>query len=185
MAFRELKRLDGRQRGLLQDWEAWLKQADKLYGRFLDDVGDSPFLYHEVASVGFLASAAAMAGFVPLAEYEVIKRGRNDKRTRVDGRADLWFSSGQRSYSFECKRAYFSATKKNLSDMLTHAKDDIACIQRDESHYAAGCLLARVRDAKRVEIYEQFAQSDEVDFAYHIGPDGEEGAYLYFSLNCD
>ncbi|WP_234181014.1 hypothetical protein [Sphingopyxis sp. NFH-91] len=182
MAFRELKRYDGRQRGLLQDWEAWLEQADKLYDRFLGDVGDSPFLFHEVASVGFLASAAAMAGFVPLAEYAVIKRGRNDKRTRVDGRADLWISSGSRSYSFECKRAYFSATRKNLGNMLEHAKKDIACIQGDESHYAAGCVLARVRDAKRIDLYEQFAQSDEVDLAYHIGPEGEEGAYIYFSL---
>src|SRR3546814_13756400 len=97
MAFRELKRYDGRQRGLLQDWEAWLEQADKLYDRFLGDVGDSPFLFHEVASVGFLASAAAMAGFVPLAAYAVIKRGRNDKRTRVDGRDARWIRSGSRS----------------------------------------------------------------------------------------
>jgi hypothetical protein len=182
MALREIKRYDGRQRGLLRDWKAWLTQADKLYGRFLGEVGDSPFVYHEVASVGFLASSAAMAGFVPLAEYEVIKRGQHDKRTRVDGRADLWFSSGSRFYSFECKRAYFSATRKNLTDMLVHAKKDIACIQREEYHYAAGCLLARVRDAKRIEIYEEFAKSDEVDLAYHIRPEGEEGAYLYFSL---
>jgi hypothetical protein len=76
-------------RGLLQDWEAWLREADKLYDRFLGDVGDPPFFYHEVASVGLLASAAVMAGFVPPAEYAAIKRGRNDKRTRVDGRADL------------------------------------------------------------------------------------------------
>lgn len=185
MAFRELKRYDGRQRGLLQDWEAWLTQADILYDRFLETVGDSPFVYHEVASVGFLASSAAMAGFVPLAEYEVIKRGRNDKRTRVDGRADLWFSSGPRFYSFECKRAHFSATRKNLADMMSLAVKDIACIQREEYHYAAACLLARVRDAERTEIYEDFAQSDDVDFAYHIGPEGAEGAYIFFSLVCD
>src|SRR3546814_20238307 len=100
MAFRELKRYDGRQRGLLQDWEAWLEQADKLYDRFLGDVGDSPFLFHEVASVGFLAPAAAMAGFVPLADYAVIKRGRNDQRTRGDSRAVPWSSSGSASSSF-------------------------------------------------------------------------------------
>jgi hypothetical protein len=66
--------------------------------------------------------------------------------------------------------------------MLEHARKDTACIPGDDPHYAAGCLLARFRDAKRIELYEQFAGSDEVDLAYHIGPEGEEGAYLYFSL---
>lgn len=83
MAFEMLKRGDGRRRGLTEDWNNWLEQADDLYDRFLARVGDSPFTYHEVASSGFLASAAALAGFIPLAEYEIIKRGKVDRRTRV------------------------------------------------------------------------------------------------------
>jgi len=131
MTYERLKGGDGRRRGLLADWDKWLINADDLYCRFLDRVGDSPFLYHEVASVGFLASAAAMAGFTPLAEYEVIKRGRDDKRARVDGRADFWFSSEERAYSFEFKRAYVAATTKNLSNVRAGATQDIACIQRE------------------------------------------------------
>ena len=125
-----------------------------------------------------------MAGFTPLSEYEVIKRGREDKRARVDGRADLWFSSGSRAYSFEFKRAYTAATSKNLLEVLTVASDDIACISRDEYHYAAGGLIARVRDEHRQDTYTRFAESDAVDLAYHIGPDGENGAFIFFKLSC-
>jgi hypothetical protein len=156
--------------------------ADKLYCRFLDRVGDSPFLYHEIASVGFLASAAAMAGFTPLAEYEVIKRGRDDKRARVDGRADFWFSSEGRAYSFEFKRAYVAATERNLSNVLAGAIEDVACIQREEYHYAAGGLIARVGDKNRWNVYREFADSDKVDVAYRIGPEGQDGAFLFFKL---
>lgn len=184
MALERLKTCDGRLRGLLGDWDAWLEQADVLYLRFLDRVGDSPFLYHEVASVGFLASAAAMAGFTPLTEYEVVKRGRDDKRARVDGRADFWFSSGPRAYSFEFKRAYVAATARSLANVMRSASDDIACIQRDEYHYAAGAQIARVRDPHRIDTYVDFAKSELVDLAYHLGPDGEDGAFLFFKLAC-
>lgn len=134
MSYELIKCSDGRKHGLLGNWERWLSKADDLYCRFLDRTGDSPFLYHEVASVGFLASAAAMAGFIPLAEYEIIKRGHDDKRARVDGRADFWFASDDRAYSFEFKRALVAATPSNLSDGLGSAYRDIARIQRDEYH---------------------------------------------------
>jgi hypothetical protein len=179
---KQLKRCDGRLKGLLDDWDAWMTEADKLYSRFLDRLEASPFAYHEVASVGFLASAAVMAGFVSLAEYEIIKRGRHDKRTKGDGRADLWFHTGRRAYSFEFKRAYFSATNKNLTESLETAADDIACIYRDEYHYAAGGVLARVRDPHRLDMYNAFALSDGVDLSYRLGPDDAEGAFLYFKL---
>lgn len=184
MALQVLKRGDGRRRGLISDWDHWLHHADALYMRFLDRVGESPFTYHEVASTGFLASAAALAGFIPLAEYEVTKRGKADRRTKVDGRADLWFAAPERAYSFELKRAWLAATPGNLRERLTAAADDIACISRDEYHYAAGLLIAKVRDVHRRSIYESVAQDDGVDLSYRIGPDGEEGAYLYFKLAC-
>ncbi len=179
---RTLKLCDGRKRSLIQDWEAWLTAADDLYIRFFERTGDSPFYYHEVASVGFLASAAAIAGFIPLNEYEIIKKGAADKRTRGDGRADLWFDSGRRCYSFEAKRAYLSATMKNLAEVMYSAHKDVACIDRNEYHDAAGLLIARVRDSHREDTYLRFAESDAVDLAYRIGPEGAEGAYLYFKL---
>jgi hypothetical protein len=173
---------DGRRKALLADWNKWMGSADELYGRFLDRVRHSPFYYHEVASTGFLAAAAAMAGFVPLAEYEILKRGRDDARTKSDGRADLWFSGGRLCYSFEMKRAYLSATRKNLSAVLNEAARDIGCIGRDEYHYGAGCLITRIRDVERMQIYREFAQCDEVDICFRIGPDGEDGAFLFFQL---
>jgi len=181
MSFECLKG-DLRRKGLHADWELWLRAADELYLRFLERAGESPFYFHEVASVGFLASASAIAGFLPLAEYEIIKRAQHDKRIKVDGRADLWFDSGARCYSFEFKRAHVAATSKNLTDVLKQASGDIACINRDEYHYAAGGLLARVRDPHREDVYRAFAASDDVDFAYRIGPKGENGAFLYFTL---
>lgn len=184
MTLKVLKHGDGRRRGLISDWDAWMRQADALYMRFLDRVGESPFGYHEVAATGFLASAAAMAGFIPLAEYEIIKRGKADRRTRSGGRADLWFASPERAYSFEVKRAWLAATPGNLRERLNAAADDIGCIQEDEYHYAAGLLITKVRDVHRAPTYEALAQDDAVDLAYRIGPDGEEGAYLYFKLTC-
>jgi hypothetical protein len=179
-----LKHGDGRRRGLIADWDEWLGHADHLYMRFLDRVGESPFTYHEVAATGFLASAAALAGFIPLAEYEITKRGKLDRRTRALGRADLWFASPQRAYSFEVKRAWLAATPANLRERLTAAADDIGCIPEDEYHYGAGLLITKVRDAHRRPTYELLAQDEAVDLAYRIGPDGEEGAYLYFKLAC-
>jgi len=182
MAMEVLKRGDGRRRGLIADWDLWLSQADKLYDRFLTRVGESPFYFHEVASSGFLASAAAMAGFVPLAEYEIVKRAKADRRVKADGRADLWFSTPERAYSFELKRAWLAATQGNLAAALEAAADDIARIPREEYHHAAGVLITRVRDTHREPTYRAFAEADGVDLAYRIGPVGENGAYLFFRL---
>jgi hypothetical protein len=173
---------DGRRHGLIEDWDRWLSKADKLYERFLDQVGVSPFYFNEVASSGFLASAAAVAGFVPLSEYEIDKRSKVDRRVKVHGRADLWFSSRKRAYSFELKRAWLSATVVNLTTVLQEAVKDIKCIPKGEYHYAAAGLITRVRDAGRKSTYEAFAESGDVDLAYRIGPDGEDGAYLFFKL---
>lgn len=183
MSLEVLKRGDGRRRGLVHDWNRWLRHADALYNRFFDQVNESPFYFHEVASTGFLASAAAMAGFVPLAEYEIIKRKQADRRIKVDGRADLWFSTADRAYSFELKRARLAVTPGNLRAGLKAASKDVACIQRDEYHYAAGLLIARVGNTARESIYKEFAETDEVDLAYRIGPAGENGAYLFFNLS--
>ena len=117
-------------------------------------------------------------------EYEIIK---GDRQAKGAGRADLWFDNGARGssaccYSFEAKRAWLAATPSNLQTSLASAYSDIARIDPKEFHYAAGLLLTRVRDVERIDTYEAFAQSDNVDLAYHIGPDGVDGAYLFFRL---
>ena len=173
---------DGRRRGLLSDWEKWLRQADKLYSRFLTRTEESPFCYHEIASVGFLASAAAIAGYLPFAEYDIVKRSKYDRAANVNGRADLWFDADPRCYSFEFKRAWLAASIENLTDVMQEACEDIDCIHCDEYNYAAGGLIARVRDVSRMSVYRNFAETDKVDLAYRIGPNGENGAFLFFKL---
>ncbi|WP_156323702.1 hypothetical protein [Citromicrobium sp. WPS32] len=177
-----IKTADGPKEEILADWDAWMKAASQLYRRFgrrLD--GDSPFEYHEVAAVGFLANAAALAGFIPMNEYDVFKRGRDDKRTKVRGRADLWFDAGGRCYSFECKRTRRPVTPHYLGQRLGYAMGDVDCVRDDEYHHAAGCLLTVARDSKRIAACDQFAASDDVDIAYRIGPKAKP-AYLFFRL---
>lgn len=185
MSYTAIKIGDRRRSGIITDWEKWLKKADKLYSRFNDRLGgDSPFDYHEVAAVGFLANAAAMAKFLPMNEYELFKLGKTDKRTKVAGRADLWFDAGSRCYSIEFKKAREPQTLANLKQRLKYAYKDISCIRNDEYHHAAACLVTVARESKRIEICESFASDEIVDFAYRIGPKNEP-AYLYLMLkNC-
>jgi len=173
---------DGRRRGLSSDWELWLREADELYSRYLARIKASPFDFNEVSAVGFLTAAAARAGFLTLNEYEIVKRNKSDKRRKLAGRADLWISGDLRCYSFEFKRAWHAATIKNLEATLSRARMDIGVIDSDESHYAAGVVLAYVRDESRIKRYRNFANHENVDFAYRIGPDGVTGAYLFFSI---
>lgn len=182
MAFEELKIGDRRRKPLIADWENWLKQADKLYMRFFERLdSDSPFDYHEVASVGFLACASAMAGFLPMNEYDVFKRWKYDKRIKQRGRADLWFDAGKQCYSFEFKRTRRPVTSAYLSERLDYAYGDIECVQKDEYHYAAACLLTVAKDEKRISVCREFAQNSEVDYAYQIGPASEPG-FLFFRI---
>lgn len=177
---RILQEADGRLRGLRNDWGLWLEEVEALYVRWVKRIDHSPFEYHEVSCVGLLASAAALAGFLPMAEYEIRKSGRTDGRARFNGRADLWFEVGDRSYSFEVKRAFVAATENNLSGMLTAAVDDAIRIPQSEYRYCFGLLLAYVDDPDREPVYEAFAVSEAVDWAYRIGPKGKNGAYLFF-----
>jgi hypothetical protein len=177
-----IKRGDLRKSGLLLDWEAWLQSADILYSRSLKAIGYSPFEHHEVSSVGLLAAAAAMAGFTPVMEYEHPKEDRRGDWGSWNGRADLWFSSGTRSYSIEAKRAYWKATATNLEKVLVEAHSDAECVAVTEYNYAAGLLIALVVDPLRIETYTDFAEREDVSLAARIGPAGQHGAYLYFKF---
>ena len=173
---------DARRTGILFDWEKWLRSADELYGRFADRLeGDSPFDYHEVASVGFLSNAAAMAGYLPINEYDVFKRGKSDKRTKVRGRADLWFDTGPRCYSFEFKRTRRPVTTGYLGQRLEQAFSDVKCVDRDEYHHAAACLVTVAREPVRIDTCRRFAAGAGIDAAYIIGPRNEP-AFLFFRL---
>lgn len=182
MVLEVLNRGDRRRHGVLSDTEAWLECAASLYDPFLRRVGQSPFFFHEVACASFLASAAALAGFIPLTEYAVIKRLKGDRRVKYDGRADFWFASPTRAYSFELKRAWAAATAANLGSRLADAAHEVRCIPTDEHNHAAGLLVTWVRDVHREPVYRSFAEQDAVDFACRLGPPGADGAYMFFRL---
>ena len=165
-----------------RDWNGWLEQSSKLHDRFLDEIGISPFDANEQSSVGLFAAASAMAGHLPLLEYGIRKKDRDDRRKRCNGRADLWIDFPARCYSFEFKRAWYAATLKNLRATLTVVRGDIGCVGDEEHDVAAACMIAYVRDAHRKHTYEAFAEDKQVHFAYHIGPADAGGAYLYFAL---
>lgn len=169
-------------RGVCADWDEWINEAHNLYMRHLDLGFLSPLQYHEVSATGFLAAAAARKDFLTSQEYEIVKRSQLDRRINKSGRADLWITNEKRCYSLEFKRAWNIATVKNLENTMSKAKSDISVIQRAESDYAAAGVLAFVSDAARVSVYEDFMHREVVDFAYHIGPDGENGAYIFFAI---
>ena len=182
MAFECVKPGDKRRRGLLADWETWLTAADGLCNRF-DSEWDTHVLgQHEVSVASFLACAAARVGSLAMTEYDIDKIDPEDRRKKKRGRADLWFASDQKSYSFECKRAWYRSGHKRFDQMLQKAKQDIGCIPATESSHPAGLLVGYVSENSLEERFREYAYHDEVDIAYRIGPDGAGGGYLYFSL---
>jgi len=181
MSFECLK-ADKRRTTLLRHWTEWMREADRWYCRYVEEVGESPFDFHEVAAVGFLSAAAARAGFLTLNEYQLYKRSQNDFRKWVPGRADLWMLKDGTSYSFEFKRAWYRATLGNLRRTMETVRGDIKAVPPDECHYAAGGVIAFVKDAERASKYEEFSNSSDVDVAYRIGPQNGGGAFLFFSI---
>lgn len=182
MSYSCLKKGDARRTILIADWEKWMKSADRLYGRYIERFdNESPFAYHEVSCVGLLSNAAAIAGFLPMLEYDLKKISGADRRRRVKGRADLWFEADRRCYSLEVKKAPINFTAGGLQKRLDKANADIARIQDGECHAAAGCLIAVANDAAEIGRCDDFARSEHVDIAYKIGP-AASPAFLFFKV---
>jgi hypothetical protein len=137
-----------------------------------------PFDELEVPGVSLLVAAAAAAGYYPIAEYEISKIDRSDRRKRKPGRADLWFVAGEQSYSFEFKRAWNESDSGKLLQCLEAARSDIDCIPTDESHYAFGGVVAPLINPALKSTYEEFKACD---FAFVIEDDEAPNAYIYFS----
>lgn len=91
-------------------WSEWMAKAAFLFDRHLslwDD--DDPFSYNETASVAFLASAAALAGHVALAECctEKLSAAADTAKARKrkrHGRGDLWLYTEKSGWAFEFKQ---------------------------------------------------------------------------------
>ena len=182
MALTVIKECDGRKRGLIDDWNRWLVAADQLYMRMLNEENIYPIAQHEVSISGFLASSAALAGFLPLMEYETLKKDKNSVDGYRNGRADLWFSSGHRTYSFEIKRAFYQSNINKLKSVMNLVIKDTGFIDDNEAGYFCACVMAYVSDEKYINVFEEFSRDENVTSAYRIGPSGAGCAYIYFNI---
>lgn len=182
MAYEVVKAGDGRRKAIARDWSPWLEQIGLWYDRYAAEEYPVPFSLHEQATVGLLVSAAASSGYLSYNEYELSKKGRDDKRKRVAGRADFWMECNGRGYSFEVKRAYFDTTPGKLGRMMRAAIADAECICEDECDQAVAVLVAYMNGDTSPELYESYIKDSGVSHAYRFGPRGEGGAYFLLQL---
>jgi hypothetical protein len=182
LSYEIVKSGDGRRKVVQRDWKPWLEHIGSLYNRYVAEEYPSPFALHEQATVGLLVSAAALGGYLSYNEYELSKKGRDDKRRRVEGRADYWMECGGRAYSFEVKRAYFGSTRAKLRKVMNAAIADARCICDDECDQAVALMIAHMNGDTEPEVYETFASERDVHQVYRVGPRGEGGTFLFLSL---
>jgi hypothetical protein len=109
-----------------------------------DEIDASPFEFNEVSAVGFLTVAAARCDFLTLNEYEISKSSKLDRRKKAAGRADLWISGKDRTYSFEFKRAWYAATIKNLEATMSRALGDISAVHDIASSRITNMWILRI-----------------------------------------
>lgn len=114
--------------GVFIEWKNVLhRYSDATYTRDLGS--DEGWTYGERPQVGFLAAAIWKAGGVAIEEYEAQKKGVDDLRFRYRGRADLWGTVGEYSYSLEAKhkevRLDTSGTLNTFLGQMTWAGNDV------------------------------------------------------------
>jgi len=157
--------------------KSWIDEVALLYMTYLDDLGYLPFHDHEQCAVSLLVAAASRAGHLALAECAV-------DREESAGRADLWIVSENTHYWFEFKRSAFrpNTPKWGLKHSLKIALHEVGQLYFDDGEVGVAGIIA-VTDkmpAGRRKEYEDFCEN--VDFAFHLGPYGWRGAYLYFKI---
>ena len=180
-------------------WNDWMTQAAFLSDRYYSGGWeDDPFAYNEAASVSHLAAAAALAGFVGLAEWSTRKRNRLDGRKIGHGRSDLWLRAEKYTWSFEFKQIRGSSVgPKRLcsahSDAISNAKQ----IHSTDANSAVASVIislawwedderARIRDHVEEFIHGEF---DRSVYAWKIvGPENVDEdirrceTYLFFDV---
>lgn len=186
------------------EWSNWLAKAAKLVDRHISCVDDDdPFAYNETASVALLASAAALAGHVALAEYSVTKidaekasSGKLKKRKR-NGRGDLWLHAGGQDWAFEFKQRNsvgVSRANGRLQSLLNDAERCAKQIyQKKEGTPVAGLIVSlyfiedvkpknakdRLAEAAAFEI-ERFAKEQDLLCWKITPPEGRRPTYFMF-----
>ncbi|WP_226637093.1 hypothetical protein [Novosphingobium profundi] len=161
----------------------------------------SPFFDNETAGVSVLLAGASRKGMIPLAEYPLSKRAwevlekerlgkvlsKTDRENLIQGRADLWFHDGERSFSFEFKKTserdnWGFGEKRTINDlvrMMNWAVEEVSRLDSYEYNHAMGGLISPVFDLERVDLYEEFA--GYVPLSLKIESSGGPVTYFYFA----
>lgn len=184
-------------------WSSWLAKAAKLVDRHISCVNDDdPFAYNETASVALLASAAALAGHVALAEYSVTKidsekasSGKLKKRER-NGRGDLWLHAKGRDWAFEFKQRNSVGVSRANGRLKSHFDAAEKCAKKingEEGTPVAGLIVSlffiedvededdkdRVAKDAASEI-ERFAKEQDLLCWKITPPEGRRPTYFLF-----
>lgn len=82
-------------------------------------------------------------GYLALAEFNVTKKSRHDRRCKARGRADLWLKSDRREWSFEFKQITSRPiTAGRLRAKMDHAADCADQLRRvGAEHTVAGLIV--------------------------------------------
>lgn len=169
----------------------WIKIHKSFCSRFEDD---SLYWHNERASISTLAGAVWKCGEVCLEEYGALKMKH---KNNFIGRADLWFTQGNKEYYVEAKKIEislsekaYSSTKK-ITEKLKAARDDAARIKKMGEGQALGIVFASPYLAlsefekmnKRLNIFIDEIEQIEYDFlAYAFPPNCrtlEHGKYFF------
>ncbi|HEX8301843.1 hypothetical protein [Sphingomonas sp.] len=184
-----------------KDWNRWMESAAKLADRFYLEAGnDDPFMYGEQASVGFLATAAAHAGFMALPEFAVTKNDIKNSSPR-SGRSDLWISSSDREWWFEAKQRFINRGSK--ADLVRSWRDAERCASEVRDNGTAVAMLivscwrlkgpdapAKGDTGRPIKVTRQAAREavhdfkNERQFAWRLGRDDDRTpeTYIFFDI---
>ena len=108
----------------------WLGIIEKYSDEYTDD---ALYYYNERATLSTLAGAVWRSGEYALEEFGSFKI---KKRKRILGRADLWFSFGQKEYLIEAKQIWPSISRwssdlnKQLDNGLNNAVNDVRKLKK-------------------------------------------------------
>ncbi|WP_447753333.1 hypothetical protein [Sphingopyxis fribergensis] len=133
-------------------WARWLGKVPQMRRAFAQAIDDDPLLYNETASVGVLASAAARAGMLALAEYSATKRGDGRGRPHRHGRCDLWLCdpAAEISWAFEFKQLFCAPSPRRgtIAAALDRACADARKVHPLEADRCFGALLISAREGQ-------------------------------------
>lgn len=128
----------------------WFRQVLRLRARFAECVfsGVDPLSINETASVGFLAAAASLSGFLPLTDYATLKRGLVQGSRYRRGRCDLWIADpgSNVAWAFEFKQGLFTSGTRiaTIEALLNNACSDARQITGLEAHVRFGGAIVAV-----------------------------------------